>query len=601
MGGPLHPGRRSVLRRWYYRFRIRVRRFRRNDQVVLTVLAVLVGAAAAYGAIGFRYLIGTIQFLAFGSASPRLWTVVADLPWWQVLLVPSLGGLLIGLFVRYVMAEQRPVGVADVIEARLHKGGRMPLATALLGALTNAASLGVGGSAGREGPVVHIGASIAAWVASRLRLSPTMGRTLLGCGAAAAVAASFNAPIAGAFFALEVVVGHYALGAFAPIVIASVVGTVISRSVFGDFPAFIVPEYAVSSVWEFGAFALLGVASAAAALIFMRSIMGVQDLAEKIPGPVWLRPALGGLAVGAIGLAYPQVLGVGYETTDAALKTQFTLALLLPLLAAKIAATAITLGSGFGGGVFSPSLVVGALLGGIFGSVMVGLYPAVATSAGAYTMVGMGAVAGAVLGAPVSTILIIFELTHDYKITLAVMLAVALASVITHQLHGKSFFAWQLSRRGVRVDQGQGRSLLRGQPVREVMDRAIETVSPAAGVGDLRRLLLDAPGGMLFVVDSERRLTGTITLAQLSAAAFDTTLDALVRAADIARPDPPMLEVDENLEIAMEAFADMDEPWIAVVENREDRKLLGVVHERDVLLAYQRALLRARAEERGET
>ena len=261
-----------------------------------------------------------------------------------------------------------------------------------LDALASALSIGVGASVGREGPVVHLGASLGSWVAKRLHLGRVLARTLLGCGVAAAVAASFNAPIAGSFFALEVVVGHYALSAFAPIVIASVTGTLISRARYGDYPAFILPDdWIIASFWEFPGFALLGLVSAAAAIVFMWSIMFTEDTVERLPLPKWSRPAFAGLLVGLIALAFPEVLGVGYEATDKALSDLYPLWFLVALIVAKTAATAISLGGGFAGGVFSPSLYVGAMVGGAYGIIATQAFPELSSGHGAYTIIGMGA------------------------------------------------------------------------------------------------------------------------------------------------------------------------------------------------------------------
>jgi len=574
--------------------------FRRHDQIAVIVLALVVGVAAGYGTIGFRWLIGLIQWGALGGADERVYSLVQNQPWWRVILAPAVGGLIIGLFFRYFLPERRPLGVADVIEANALKGGKMSLRSGLAAAVTSAASIGVGASVGREGPVVHLGASLAAWAAKRLRLDRSLAISLLGCGVASAVAASFNAPIAGVFFALEVVVGHYALSALAPVVLASVVGTLISRGHYGDFPAFIVPEYAVASLWEFAGFALLGAASALTAYVFVRAILALQAVATRLPGPVWVRPAIAGAVVGAIALEFPQILGVGYETTDLALRAQFSATLLLALFVAKLVATTVSLGFGFGGGVFSPSLVVGALLGGLFGTVSAELYPGLASGIGAYTMVGMGAVAGAVLGAPISTILIIFELTSDYKITIAVMVAVVIASILLRQTRIRSFFHEQLTARGVDVSAGREYGLLRTMSVRDVMIGDYATIVQDAPAADLRQRLFAAPYGVLMVVDQSNRLIGTIALADLGEIAFDTSLDGLVRAGDAARMSTKYLAADDDLEVAWQLCTETDESRFPVVENRESMILVGLIRERDVMLAYQQALLQARAEERGE-
>ncbi len=578
-----------------------LKRLGRNDQVILSLLAVAIGVTAAGAAIGFRSIIDLVQRGGFGFGGEQVVSLARALPWWQVLAVPAAGGLAIGLFVHFLMPGRRPHGVADVIEANALHGGRMSLIDGIKAAFVSAVSIGAGASVGREGPVVHLGASLGAWAARRLHLGRTASRTLLGCGVAAAVAASFNAPIAGTFFALEVVVGHYALTAFAPIVIASVIGTIVSRMHYGDFPAFSLPqEPVIASFWEFPAFALLGVVSALVAIIFMRAVMFTEDMTGKTPVPRWAWPAIGGLAVGAIGIGFPHVLGVGYEATDAALSELYPLWLLLALVVLKTAATAISLGCGFGGGVFSPSLFIGAMVGGAFGIVATSAFPDLSSGGGAYTIIGMGAVAGAVLGAPISTILMIFELTGDYAITIAVMIATSIASIITQQTRGHSFFTWQLARRDVAVKGGRDVGLLRTIKARDVMTGSFATIEPNAPLPTVRMRLQDAPWGELFVTDSDGRLTGIITFADLHDTAFDTSQDTVMVAHDVARQRPATLLAEDDLETAVKAYATSGQVNLPVVEDRESRRLIGVAHEHDVMLAYHRALDQARAEERGE-
>jgi CIC family chloride channel protein len=583
------------------RVRVSLLRFGRNDQVVLSILAVVIGAAAGGAAVAFRDAIGGFQWLAYGFNHERVASIARELPWWQLLLVPTAGGLIIGLFIRYLMPGGRPQAVAHVIEASALHDARMSLTVGLRAALASAASIGVGASVGREGPVVHLGASLGSWVAKRLHLGRVLARTLLGCGVAAAVAASFNAPIAGSFFALEVVVGHYALSAFAPIVIASVTGTLISRARYGDFPAFVLPDtWTIVSFWEFPAFAILGVVSALAAMLFMWSIMFTEDTVAKLPLPAWSRPAFAGLLVGLIALAFPQVLGVGYEATDAALSDLYPLWLLLALIVAKTAATAISLGSGFAGGVFSPSLFIGAMVGGAYGVIATQAFPELSSGHGAYTMIGMGAVAGAVLGAPMSTILMIFEMTNDYELTIAVMLATVIASVITQQVHKQSFFTWQLERRGITIRGGHQTGLMRRVKVSSVMDDRYASVTPVTPIAEVRLKLQAAPWGELFVVDDDGGLCGVITYADLHEAAFDTSHDSELIADNVARSVPAILLVGDHLEAAVRAFNLTGEPHIPVVADKKSMVLRGLVHEHEVMLAYQRALNQARAEERGE-
>jgi CIC family chloride channel protein len=575
-------------------------RLSHHEQVVLSLLAVVVGIVVAYAAIGFRLAIGGVQWLGFGFTTEIVFEKAALLPWWQLLLVPTLGGLAIGLFLEYVMPGRRPQGVSHVIEANALKGGRMDLKEGFAAAAVSAASIGVGASVGREGPVVHFGAAIASNVAYRLRLSQGLSRTILGCGVAAAVSASFNAPIAGVFFALEVVIGHYALSAFTPVVIASVAGTVIARIHLGEAPAFIVPAQQIASFLEFPAFLLLGIVSAGIAMIFMWSIIYADHVVGRIRMPEWLKPATGGLLIGAVAIEFPHVLGVGYGVTDAALKHALTLELLLALLVLKTAATAVSLGCRFGGGVFSPSLFVGAMTGGAFGLIAAKIFPELASEQGAYSLIGMSAVAAAVLGAPMSTILIVFELTGDYKTTIAVMVATATASIIVQQALGKSFFHWQLEQRGLNLRGGRARHLLQTLTVRNVMTAEFNLVAESRTIGQIKAMMADLQPGEFIVTDAGGRLVGTFGFADLKEIAFDPALDELVNARDVAHERSPVVTPDEDLERALRLMEVAHEDQLAVVEDLDDQRVVGIVYHKDVLRALNHALLEAQAEEHDE-
>lgn len=466
----------------------------RRDAAVW-LIAVAVGLAAATGAIGFRVAIGLVQIPWLGSTSEQVASFARAQPWWVILLAPAAGGLLVALALTYLMPGRRAEGVAEVIEAHAVGGGRISLRRGLVSAAIAAVSLGSGASAGREGPVVHLGASLASGLSARFHLPAVARRTILGCGVAGAVAASFNVPIAGALFAHEVILGHYALSAFVPVVISSVGASVISRLYFGDYPAFFVPGYHIASYWEFPAFALLGLTCALVAILFQFAIIGTDWAARTLPLKLWMRPVAGGLAVGAIGLVFPQVLGVGYEATDMALKQQLPLFMLFALIVAKMAATAITLASRFGGGVFSPSLYLGAMTGGAFGYLAAAAFPDIASSQGLYAILGMGAVTAAVLGAPISTTMIVFELTGGLTLSIALLLTVGIASAATQLVHGRSFFHWQLSMRGLFLQEGPHKRLVRLLKVADFM-RPLgpgETAEPFdAGSGQLRLTASDS-------------------------------------------------------------------------------------------------------------
>lgn len=568
----------------------------RNEKIVLAGLAVLLGVVGGGSAVAFREAISAVQWMAFGFSGERLASHARSLPWWWILAATTGGGLVVGLLVRWIMPGRRPQGVAEVIEASALRGGRMSARAGLGAAVVSAVSLGTGASTGREGPVVHLGASLSALLAARLRLGRSLAQTLLGCGVAAAVAASFNAPIAGVFFALEVVVGSYALATFAPIVVASVTGTIISRIYFGNFPAFIIPPHEIASFLEFPAFAILGMLSAGISIMLVWSVGVVQDVVEASRVPGWLRPALGGAAVGAIALYFPEVLGVGYEATDQALKQELALTLLIALVVAKMVATSVSLGCGLGGGVFSPSLFLGAMLGGAFGVVATHVQPDLSSGHGAYTIVGMGAVAGAVLGAPISTILMIFELTGDYSLTIAVMIATVISSQVMSHYKDDSFFVWQLHRRGISLKSGRESRALASAQVGSIMKQDFLTVRPDATLAEVRAKLQRSSYAELFVVDREGHLRGTVTLGELAENAFDTSHDSELVAGDVLRSNPPALTVDDTLERAIRLMDVAGEEHIAVMDSERAHHLVGVVHQRDVMQAYHRAILDARSD-----
>jgi CIC family chloride channel protein len=573
---------------------------RHNDRVSLPLLAAVIGVLAGYGAIAFRFAIDWIQFLFYGSASQQVLSMAVHLEWWHRLLAPALGGLGIGLIIHYLLPGRRPHGVAEVIEACAAHAGRMRLRDGLAAALASAASIGAGASVGREGPVVHLAATMGSWLGQRLGLDRPQLLTLLGCGVASGVAASFNAPIAGVFFALEVVVGHYGLGAFAPVVISAVIGTIIARAEYGDFPAFVVPGAEITSYYELPAFLLLGVTCAVVAVLFISGTLWTGRLARRLPVPTYLRPAVGGLAVGAVAALWPEVIGVGYETTDLALAGGFGLELLLVLIVAKTAASCISLGSGFAGGVFSPSLCIGALTGAAFGLVVTGFAPELGASASAYSLVGMGAMAGAVLGAPISTILIIFELTGDYAMTVAVMVAVAVASLITRQATGGSFFTRQLDARGVDLRSAHERAVTRTIAIGTLMSDRFRCVDADTLVGEIRELLRTAPDYDLYVTAADGTLEGVVTFDRLRALLFDPAPDLSARAGALARTDIDMLVPTDTLDRALDLLETNDVRHLPVVEDRVSCRMVGVLHRRAVLEAYNRALMRQSAVERGD-
>jgi CIC family chloride channel protein len=429
-----------------------------GSQIRFWLIALFIGVAAGLAALLFRKTIDLLQSIFYGAQDFSLATTLAQSPWWIVVCVPILGGLVVGWILQKFTPDGRVRSMSHVIEGAAINNGRVEGRAGLASALASVITLSTGGSTGREGPVVHLGAVIASKVSRAINADGITARDLMGCAAAAAVAASFNAPIAGALFALEVVLRHFAVHAFAPIVIASVSGAVVSRANFGNILEFSLPTSSLEFYVELPAFLLLGLICGIVAACLVYAIFWAEDLADKWQSRVGLsnilRPAVAGGMLGCIALGYPHIIGVGYETTASALAGDLLFWNVIVFAIVKAIAVAITMAGRMGGGIFSPALMIGALTGLAFGIVATGLFPDTSSTQTLYALAGMGAVAAAVLGAPISTTLIVFEMTGDWQTGLAVMVAVSLSTALASRLMDRSFFLTQLERRGIHIAQG---------------------------------------------------------------------------------------------------------------------------------------------------
>ena len=453
-------------------------RTRGPSQVQFWFIALLVGIAASFAAIGFRFGIETFQAWLYQTDDvAHLRSDAARLDWWWILLIPMAGGLAVGVILNKFTDDGRVRSVADVIEGAALYDGRVERRKGLVSSLASFITLSTGGSTGREGPVVHLAAIVSTYVSRLIRADGITGRDLMGCAVAAAVSASFNAPIAGALFALEVVLRHFAVHAFAPIVIASVAGTVINRSVYGDVTEFLIPNQNILAFYvELPAFLILGLLCGLIAVVLMRAIFWADTMGTALQTrwriPRYLRPMIAGTLLGGLAIFYPHIIGVGYETTSDALTGRLVMHEATVFVFIKIVAVAITMAGRMGGGVFSPSLMVGAMTGLAFGVVATGIFPDVSGEGTLYALAGMGAVTAAVLGAPISTTLIVFELTGDWQTGIAVMVSVSLSSALASKLVHRSFFLTQLERRGVHLAAGPQAYLLGTFKVASVMRTA---------------------------------------------------------------------------------------------------------------------------------
>ena len=477
------------------------------------------------------------------------------------------------------------------MEAVSLRGGRIRKRVALVKIIASAVCIGSGGSAGREGPIVQIGASIGSSISQVFKVSSVQQKTMVGCGAAAGIAATFNAPIAGVLFALEVLLGDFGLASFSPVVLASVTATTISRHYFGDFPAFIIPTYEVATVWEFLIYPFLGILAGLVAILFIVVLYKSEDLFETLKIPEWLKPALGGLLLGLLFLKWPHVFGVGYGSINQSLMNAMPGLLLFSLIFVKIIATSITLGSGGSGGIFAPSLFVGAMTGGFFGWMVNMVFPGITASPAAYALVGMGAVVAGATHAPITAILIIFEMTGDYKIILPMMITCILSTIVASSLKDGSIYTIKLLRRGVDVAGGMEQNILRTMKVKEFMRNNIDTVPEDMNLKDLISTFKNRDASYLHVINKDSDLTGIISFRDIRPMLQEEGMHHLIVAGNLASNHPATIGPDDNIQTALHIMSKRGISQLPVVMSDNGKKVIGTLREKDVLAAYDKAVI----------
>ena len=572
-----------ILQTLYRRIRSQV------DQVQpfsLVLLAGAVGLVTGGGAIVFAEMINAVQWLAIGSTAFPL-HILPQLAWYHILILPALGGLLVALVVAVARGE-RGHGVPEVMESVALKSGKLRPKGALIMALTSALTIGTGGSVGREGPIVHIGASLGSLLGQLFRVAPGRLPTLTGCGVAGGIAAVFNAPIAGAFFALEVIMGNFAMPAFGPVMLSSVVATVASRMYFGDHPAFLIPGYTLVSAWELGFYLLLGVACGIGGVAFMFILESFEQGFSRVPIPRLLRPALGGLILGGIVLFVPNVYGIGYATMDEILRGALPWTWLLLLLPVKMAATSLTLASGGSGGLFLPSLYLGAVIGGLWGITVSAVFPAVTGPSGGYALVGMAAFLAGVVHCPITAFLLLFELSTDYHIILPLMVSCSVSTLVAKLLRDESIYTLQLIRRGVDVRHREA-NLLQSFTVDAVMRREAPVLAETAVFPAIVEHFLSEHLPVCFVVDEQHRLRGKISIHEVKALFQEQTLGNLVIARDLCQPCLATVSTEDSLSRCLELLVSTEQEYLPVIE-KHTGILQGMVSYRDLLQLYNREI-----------
>lgn len=557
---------------------------------VLGSAALLVGVASGAGVWLFKYLIDLVHQLVFVD----LGAVLQSVSFWTVALLPVFGGLIVGLLLHFFVGEERHHGVAGIIESVALAGGRLRYWRIPAKTLAAAISIGSGASVGPEDPSVQIGANFGSMFGQWFRLSDERVRALVAAGAAAGISAAFNAPIAGVFFALEIVLGEISGNAFGIVVLAAVVSAVFTQAVAGSQPAFHVPAYEFHSVKELPLYLGLGLLAGPVAALYIRLLYVAQDIFHSWQGPRWVKPAIAGLVVGCIGIGLPQIFGVGYETIDKILNGGLLAAgLLLILMLAKLILTPVSIGGGFPGGVFAPSLFIGATLGAAYGALCAYFLPSLQLDPPAFAMVGMAAVVASTVHAPLTGVILLFEMTNDYRIILPLMFAVTVSLLLSQWLQPDSVYTLGLARKGIRIERGRDVDVLEAIRVDEVMQTDYATLQETDTLPAAADTLMRSRTRGLPVMNRAGELTGILTVQDLEVA--QTNGDKAHTVGDICTRELLVAYPDETMDVAFRRTGVRDVGRLPVVARDNPRRLLGILRRTDMIRAYDIALSRRAA------
>ncbi len=512
---------------------------------------------------------------------------VHEFPPYYVIFMPALGGLIVGI-ISYFLIKKR-YGVDGLIETVALRGAKLNLLDSFLEVFASIITISSGGSLGKEAPGILAGAGTGAFVGRILKSPEKQLQILLGCGAAGGIAAAFNAPLAGVVFVVEVIYGELETKTFIPIVISSVFATLVSSTIFG-VQIIQIPSYVLVSPYkEFVLYLILGLLAGIVSTILIRTLYYTKDFFSKIDIHPIFKPALGGLAVGTIGLFYPRVLGLGYDVITDAISNQFTFKLMIILLFLKILAFSLSLGSGGSGGSIVPSLFMGAMLGGAFGTAANVFFPGMIAESGAYALVGMGAVFAGTARAPLTAILILFEITRDYNLILPLMFACVLSNVMSNALYPESIFTEGLRRKGFKIRKGREVDIMSSMFVKDAMITHVQTVSEDKNVETLTVLMQVSRHVGFPVLDSKGKLSGIVTLSDLRSKVKSGEVDQKI--GDIATRNLEVAYPDETLDAVLRRFASKQIGRLPVVDREDKTTLLGLITRSDIVNSYNKKVV----------
>jgi CIC family chloride channel protein len=561
-------------------------------EFLFLLLAILIGALAGVGTLGFLALIEVGQW-SFWPGAGHFMTRVTAAPWWLKILIPTLGGLAVGPVIAFWAPEARGPGVPEVIESAALREGHILPKSALLKAWCTSLIIATGGSVGREGPAVGIGAAIGSYLTRLFSFSTGKGRICLACGVAAGFAATFNTPISGALFTIEVILADMEIVYLGHIVIAAIVAVLISRQFLGDFPTFQVAPFVFHQNVELLVYLALGVLAGLAAIAFTVGIYTTDGWFRRLPLPNWLKPALGGLGLGALAVVSPYVLGVGYESINLSLAGKFALAAAAFLLLTKYLATVLCLGSGMSGGIMGPSLFMGAMLGTILSLVANHFFPGLNLQPTDYALVGMGAlVSGTTLG-PITATVIIFELSNSHGIIVPAMVSCITSFLVVKSLYGYSTYETKLVKRGVKIFRGREVHVLQSMQVKDYMTKKMEVIHDDTPLPEILQRAEASTYPFFVVLDDKKELSGVLTLWDLRQV-LGRCGDALpaLTAKDLKVSDVVTVHPEDDFEKGLHLLEGKNFSSLPVVLPPQDKVVVGILKVEDVLTAYNQRLLK---------
>jgi CIC family chloride channel protein len=578
--------------------------FHISENTFLIILAVIIGLLGGLGNYAFRK---TIELIRWGIFEQTEQLFSYSLEEWSltrlvVVLCPVIGGLLV-IPLWHWFGKDLKGGFSGFLERVNLRGAKLRLRPIFTRGFGSAITIGTGGSAGQEGPIAMIGGAIGSQFGQLFKMSGDRLKVLVACGAAAGVAATFNAPIAGVFFAQEIVLlSAFELSSFTSIVIASGMATVVSRAMLGNHAEITAPLYIVQNYWELLLYVVLGLVIGSLAALFIETHFRIKDRFTDLKIPQLAKPMVGGLLVGVIGLVFPQVFGNGYEFIETVLMGDQTWAgpawyLLGALIVAKAVATSFTLGSGLPGGLFAPCLYLGAVIGGFFGHLAAMLLPQVHIAPGAYALVGMGAFLSAATHSPMTAIFLLFEITDSYEVIVPIMLTCVIGTAVARHFKKDSLETVELSRAGIDLESGKERNIMKSLKVGDVMEPDVETVPENMTLGEFARFIEKTQHTNFPLANAQGELTGIISVQDFMGVVFERDLMDLVVVKELATTDVITAHADEDLDQTMRKIGYRNIEQLPVVDRETHRKLVGIISRRDIVAAYNRALMSRSLEE----